>query len=338
MKGGKPVLVDLRDTRHGPVLYQDNERQCAIALKWVVREPGTAGYLGSLAVCQAHNKAEFLQALKSWKTPSENFMYADVDGHIGWVAAVLTPVRKGWDGLLPVPGQEGKYEWQGFLSVQELPQRFDPPTHFLATANHNILPPGYPHFIGLEWSAPYRYQQVKSRLEGNHQFTLAEFRDLQYDNHSRPGLILARVEPGGVAGKTAASGETVGAVERRAACESLAGPLYALWLQELQEEFYRPHIPARSVEGVRRLSGLPVLLTALTRADPAWFGKDAVKHARCAGPADVCDGRGAAGKNVGGGPAAELGPVASGHVPPSAGRSGLAVSAGVQPWPSRPAR
>ena len=70
-------------------------------------------------------------------------VYADVDGNIGWVAAALTPVRKGWDGLLPVPGAKGAYEWQGFLPLARNCRRsINPADHYVATANHNILPPG----------------------------------------------------------------------------------------------------------------------------------------------------------------------------------------------------
>src|SRR5262249_28033666 len=136
----QPAAVELRFTRHGPVIYQDEAKHIAIALKWVGSEPGGAAYLGSLSVARANNRQEFLKALEAWKSPSENFVYADVDGNIGWVAAALTPIRKGWDGLLPVPGAAGNYEWQGYLAVNDLPQSFNPPNHWIATANHNILP------------------------------------------------------------------------------------------------------------------------------------------------------------------------------------------------------
>src|SRR4029079_1056917 len=134
-------------TRHGPVIYQDEKRHVAIALRWAGAEPGGAAYLASLSVAPAQNRQEFIRALARWKVPGLNFVYADVDGDIGWLAAAATPIRKSWDGLLPVPGAAGKYELQGFLPVEELPQSFRPASHWLATANHNILPEGYPHEI-----------------------------------------------------------------------------------------------------------------------------------------------------------------------------------------------
>src|SRR5262249_42949720 len=108
----QPVEVELRFTRHGPVIHEDAKRHRAYALKWTGSEPGGAAYLGSLALDRAKSAREFLGALKAWKLPSENMVYADVDGNIGWVATALTPVRKGWEGLLPVPGAKGEFEWQ----------------------------------------------------------------------------------------------------------------------------------------------------------------------------------------------------------------------------------
>src|SRR5262249_25076329 len=134
VKGAKqPVELSLYFTRHGPVIHHHAKRRRAFALKWAGSEPGGAGYLGGLAVARAQNRQQFLEALRSWKIPALNFVYADRDGTVGWVAAGLTPVRKGHDGLLPVPGASGQYEWQGYLDVKELPQSFNPPGHFLAT-------------------------------------------------------------------------------------------------------------------------------------------------------------------------------------------------------------
>jgi penicillin amidase len=161
----QPAELELRFTRHGPVIHEDAKRQRAYVLKWAGSEPGGAGYLGSLALDRAKNGQEFVAALKAWKAPSENMVYADVDGNIGWVAAALTPVRKGWEGLLPVPGAKGAFEWQGFLPLAELPQVHNPSSHYVATANHNILPAGYRHEIGYEWAPSYRFTRVKQRLE-----------------------------------------------------------------------------------------------------------------------------------------------------------------------------
>src|SRR5262245_14032380 len=184
-----PREVELRFTRHGPVLHQDDKRNRAFVLRWVGSESGTAAYLGGLAVARAGSWREFLAALEAWKVPSENMVYADVDGNIGWVAAGLAPVRGGWDGLLPVPGARGEYEWRGFRPVKELPQSFNPAAHYIATANHNILPSGDLHPISYEFAPPYRFARIRQRLEAKGKFDLEDFKSIQHDDTSLPGLV-----------------------------------------------------------------------------------------------------------------------------------------------------
>jgi penicillin amidase len=278
VKGEKePVVVELRWTRHGPVLYQDAKRNRAYALKWAGSEPGGAAYLGGLAVGRARNKKEFLAALKSWKIPSLNFAYAEkgtaANSTIGWVAGGLVPIRKKHDGLLPVPGNGG-YEWQGFLPVSELPQKFNPPEGFVATANHNILPPGYQHEISYEFAPPYRFLRVTDRLQARKRFAREDFKSIQHDEISIPGQILTRliksVEIKDEALKPFAEmlTEWDGSLSR----ESRAGPLYAVWLQELHKEFYKPHVPKELLKDLSLLSGPPLLLAALEKPDKTWFG------------------------------------------------------------------
>jgi penicillin amidase len=180
-----PETVELRYTVHGPVLHVDRARKRAYAMRWVGTEPGTAGYLAGLAVARARNWKEFLGALERYRLPSENLVYADVDGNIGWQAAGLSPIRPNWSGLLPVPG-DGDYEWSGFRKLADLPRLFNPPSHWIATANHNILPPGYKLPLGYEWAQPFRYDRIREVLQGARKLTVADCERLQQDVVSMP--------------------------------------------------------------------------------------------------------------------------------------------------------
>jgi len=164
VKGEPDRDIELRFTRHGPVLHVDAARHRAYALRWVGSEPGSAGYLRSLMLDTAGNLQDVRAAVAGWKVPSENIVYADVDGNIAWIAAGLAPIRRNWTGLLPVPGQNGEYEWDGFLKADDLPQLTNPASGFIATANHNILPPGYRHQLGYEFGAPWRFARIVERL------------------------------------------------------------------------------------------------------------------------------------------------------------------------------
>ena len=183
VKGQKPAEVELKSTVHGPVIYEDPARRRAFVLKWVGTEAGTAGYLSSLALDRVQDWKDFLATMEHWKVPSENVIYADVDGNIGWFAAGLTPIRKNWNGLLPVPG-DGSHEWAGFLPSAELPQLYNPPQHYIATANHNILPRGYRHQLGYEWNPGFRFRRIDEVLRAGGKFTIEDFQKLQHDQTS----------------------------------------------------------------------------------------------------------------------------------------------------------
>src|SRR4051812_14949662 len=161
----EPIEVEHLYTEHGPVVAVDMQRHLAYALRWVGSEPGTAGYLGALSLDRATSWPEFRSALQRWKVPGENFVYADVDGNIGYQAAALVPVRRNWQGVYPVAGTNGEHEWQGWRTLDELPHEFNPATGFLATANHNTLDAGSPPNIGYSsWSAPARINRIREVL------------------------------------------------------------------------------------------------------------------------------------------------------------------------------
>src|SRR5947209_8855375 len=155
------VDVALKFTRHGPVLWESRNR--ALSLDWVGSEPGTAGYLASLAIDRAENWTQFESAVARWKVPSENLVYADVDGNIGEHSAGLAPIRK-WTGLLPVPGAAG-FEWTGFVPIDQLPHSFNAAEGFVATANNRMTPEGYPYKVGFQWYSVYRVKRIKEVLE-----------------------------------------------------------------------------------------------------------------------------------------------------------------------------
>jgi penicillin amidase len=137
------------------------------ALRWVVwASRALTGYLADLSVARAQNWREFPLRHGSLWVPSENIVYADVDGNIGWQAAGMAPIRPNWSGLLPVPGDTGEYEWSGFRKAGDLPRLYHPPQHFIATANHNILPSGYKVPLGYEWALPFRYLRIREMLTG----------------------------------------------------------------------------------------------------------------------------------------------------------------------------
>jgi penicillin amidase len=196
IKDEAPRVVQLKFSRHGPIIYEDTVDNRAYAFRSILAEPGTAGYLGSLRVDQATNWDEYLDAMDHWLMPSENMIYADTAGNIGWQAAGLTPIRSGsWVGRLPVPGT-GSFEWVGFRPMHELPREFNPDRGYITTANHNIMPPGYSPPLGYDWSSPLRYLRLEDVLSDSGGFSVEAFKALQNDVYSSAAHEAVRIFDG----------------------------------------------------------------------------------------------------------------------------------------------
>ena len=186
VKGEPDRQVELHFTRHGPVLDEDTAKHRAFALRTVWNEAGLAGYFGSSRLLLANNWSDFKAASNAWGAPPLNLVYADIQGNIGWAAAGRTPVRRNWDGLMPVPG-DGRYEWQGFQGNDVLPSVYNPAAGFFATANEMNLPPGYPNErlrISFEWNDRSRIDRITERLRANDQVSLADSMSMQTDSVS----------------------------------------------------------------------------------------------------------------------------------------------------------
>ncbi|MFL6466086.1 MAG: penicillin acylase family protein [Bryobacteraceae bacterium] len=193
----EPEQFDLKFTDHGPVIYEDPNRHRAYALKWVGELPGTAGYLPALTLARARTWQQFQAAAGGYKVPSENLVYADRRGNIGWIAAGLAPVRDGWEGLFPVPGDNGEYEWKGYLNAPDHPSIFNPKNHYIATANNNILPQGYAHQLAYYWASPERYQRITEILDAHvkkgGKLDVPDFERLQQDTVSLVAQAFVRL-------------------------------------------------------------------------------------------------------------------------------------------------
>ncbi|WP_051712940.1 penicillin acylase family protein [Actinoalloteichus caeruleus] len=196
--GEDAVPVETRHTRHGPLIHVDEDRDLGYAVRTAWSEPGMSPYLGSLAYQGARSFDEFEEAMRTWGAPTENQVYADVSGEIGWVPGGLAPERSGYDGLLPVPG-DGRYEWTGFHDGAELPRSRNPAEGYVATANEMNLPPDFPHEeygLGYEWTNPFRFQRITEVLAQDTDHGLADSAALQLDQLSLPARRITALLPG----------------------------------------------------------------------------------------------------------------------------------------------
>ncbi|MBN8897844.1 MAG: penicillin acylase family protein, partial [Rhodospirillales bacterium] len=193
VRGEAPEVVTLRFTRHGPVVHADPARHRAFAIRSVWSEPGTSAYMGRLAYMTAGSVAEFGAALRNWHAPTVNQICADQAGDIGWFAVGKTPRRPNWDGLLPVPG-DGRYEWDGFHPLEDLPRVINPARGFVATANEMNMPADYPaseRKLGFEWAERSRSTRIHEVLDAQPKHSVADSMALQCDVFSVPARRVA---------------------------------------------------------------------------------------------------------------------------------------------------
>jgi len=233
VRGARPVTVELRFTRHGPVIFEEPGKQRALAVRTAWNAPGMAPYFGSIEYMRARDFGGFRAAMTRWGAPTENQVYADTDGNIGWVAGGLAPVRPNWDGLLPVPG-DGRYEWQGFLPGSALPSVLNPKEGYFASANEMNLPPDYPNRerkLGFEWPDGSRAQRIAELLAANPKASVEDMQRMQNDLVSLPARRLVAL----LKGLTSAVPRTKAALALLAGwdgTETAASPaaaLYEVW-------------------------------------------------------------------------------------------------------------
>jgi penicillin G amidase len=184
IKNGRDLQFDVLVTRHGPIItpiLPGETRQ--IALQWTLYDPNlmTDPFFD---VNTARNWQEFRAAFSRFGGPSQNVVYADIDGHIGYQATGKIPIRASGDGLLPVSGADDTHSWTGYIPFEKLPSVLDPPSGILATANARITSDDYPYLLANNWFGPYRTERIYRVLESAQKFKPADMLALQTDIYS----------------------------------------------------------------------------------------------------------------------------------------------------------
>jgi penicillin amidase len=182
VRGGRDVTLDLERTGHGVVISSliPGETR-TIALHWSIYDPVAAGY-PLYDINTASDWTSFRNALRAWWAPTQNVVYADDQGHIGYQAVGAIPSRP--NGLAAVPITDEHHEWQGYIPFDQLPTAYDPPDGILATANSRVTADNDPTPLTLEWADPYRNERIWKWLEPKDKLTPQEMLTLQTDVYS----------------------------------------------------------------------------------------------------------------------------------------------------------
>jgi len=169
VKGLPDVVEEVVTTRHGPLIERYEDKAAGVwrglALQWTALTPGEAAR-ALFDLQRAGDWDSFRTAMSHLDGPSQNVVYADVDGHIGYFLCGHNPVRRRAPSGLPVPGWIGDAKWVRHLTVDEVPQVLDPAEHLVITANNRVVGPGFPHYIGNDYMNGYRALRLRELLDG----------------------------------------------------------------------------------------------------------------------------------------------------------------------------
>ncbi len=252
-----PVVETVRITRHGPIMNavtsKIGEEAQPMAFRWTALDSGKL-FESVLKIDQAQNWEEFRGALRDWSVPSQNFVYADVDGNIGYQMPGQIPIRANGDGTVPVPGWTGEYEWTGYVPFDELPSVYNPEVGYVATANNQVVPDSYPYLISTEWSAPYRAARIVELIESKDKLSPDDFTAIQGDIHPIPTdsfvPLLGAIDLSGASKEVQKAQQMMLAWDRKMDADAPEPLIYEMYVKKLAQETFGDELAASGDEAL----------------------------------------------------------------------------------------
>ncbi len=185
------VVLDVVETRNGPVILEEGGKR--YSLKWTARDPKNSEFEAFYFLNRAKDWNGFKNALRTYGGATQNFVYADVKGNIGWYAAGQIPIRKVGDGAFPYDGTTDDGEWTGSIPFDELPNLYNPKEGFIVTANQRIVGTSYKYQqISRDAAAPWRARRIYDLLKDDSKVTMDKVAAIQHDSYNIPLANLAK--------------------------------------------------------------------------------------------------------------------------------------------------
>ena len=164
-RDGDTVNVELVSTHHGPIIMGEPSSGYGISFKYTGTDEVNTWAQCLLPMLNSKNIDEMDEAMRGWVDPSNNFVFADINGDIEYLNRGRLPVRPELNRWLPVPGWSGEYEWSGNVPFEEHARSRNPDTGYIVTANNRIAPSDYPHYIAVHFGLDYRARSIKRIVE-----------------------------------------------------------------------------------------------------------------------------------------------------------------------------
>ena len=189
IKGGKLDSIIIKYTHRGPIISGfRNVKDASLSMRW-------SGYDYSdelRSVCLLNRAAgwdDFRSALNTFRSASQNFVYADVEGNIGLNTGGGIAIRKG-NGTNIRNGETDEYDWKGYVPFEQLPFSFNPEKGYVSSANNKTVIDGYPYYISSNFALPYRINRIRQMLDEKEVFSIEDFKRMILDQHSDYAALL----------------------------------------------------------------------------------------------------------------------------------------------------
>lgn len=286
VKGQPDLKLQLRATRHGPVLSDAQAShgevldlsKYVVALRWSALDADNQTVLAGLLANQAQSVAGLQQAFRHYHSPMQSIVMADVDGAIAFKAAGRVPLRHpGNDlrGVAPAPGWEARYDWQGWLPHEQAPADDGGARGWVATANQRVTAPGYAHFLTQDWALPYRYERIGQLLEARPLHDMDSMAAIQNDMTS---LATQRLLPA-LRAAVAQAGHPLAAqvaqllqdFDGRMAADQPAPLVFAAWADELARGLIVPRIGSARFAATYGKRDFRAAVEGILARDDAWW-------------------------------------------------------------------
>lgn len=286
VKDKPDVPFTFRRTRHGPVISDAgsvadllgprDKPVYALAMRWPALDADAEPVSTGLNTQRASSVAAYFAATRGFVAPMQNMVVADAAGHIGVISPGRVPVRKADNdlkGLVPAPGWDARYDWDGYVPVDETPRETDPERGWIATANQRITAPGYPHYITSDWALPFRQQRIEQMLSAKPRHSLDDLAVMQADIVSLavPTLLpwLQKAESAHTLA-AAAQAQLVG-FDGTMAAERAAPLIFWSWQRQLARAIFRDDVSAALWDrSLASRSFQDALQGVLERNDSTW--------------------------------------------------------------------
>ena len=271
------LLYAARSTRHGPLISDVSDNAgTPLAMRWTALDPGDTTADAFVKIAYATDWKEFTDALRYYVAPSQNMVFADQKGNIGYIGPGRIPVRAKGNGTVPVPGWSSDYEWEGWIPFDQLPQTYNPEEGYIVTANNKVVSDNYPFFISSNWAPRYRAERIEELItqfaEGGSKISIEDMIAVQGDQTSRQAIellpYLQSVEPEEELHATVL--DYVVTWDGEMSRDSVAATIYATWFHQLGMVIFEDELRGDVYEQFADRKHASFLVTVLEDPDSPW--------------------------------------------------------------------